>query len=361
MNYSLDKKPLRMTMLQNPMIPEDTLNVKTSCGDKSNSYKNDEVKKSGLLKKIIPLTIFLLFGVSSFAQDATSSTKSFSDDPINHPLLPLYLLSISLGIVILLVLVAALYMVKILNVLVSQAEKEKALKLGIAYKKEPSWWNTLTEKLNASVPVEREESIDLGHDYDGIRELDNHLPPWWKWLFIGTVVWGVIYLLVFHVVGSLPLSEEEYNNELITAEKSIQKLKASQPQEQIDENTIEFTNDVAMIAKGKEIFMSNSCGTCHRNDGGGNAIGPNLTDNYWIHGGNAKNIFVTIKSGVVEKGMPAWGKLMSPKDVRDVTFYVMSLKGSNPVDAKAPQGELFETVPPLRPEPADTTKTQALL
>jgi cytochrome c oxidase cbb3-type subunit 3 len=361
MNCYHEEKPQRMTMLLELNPREDRHNLKSGCQNKCDDCKKAEVEKKGEgSKKIISILTLLLFSISAFAQEP-GSAKSFSDDPFNHPLLPLYLLSISIGIVILLVLVAALYVVKILNVLVSQAEQERALKLGIKYKKQPSWWNTLTEKLNASVPVEREESIDLGHDYDGIRELDNHLPPWWKWLFIGTVVWGVIYLLVFHVVGSLPLSEEEYNNELITAEKSIQKLKASQPQEQIDENTIEFTNDVAMIAKGKEIFMSNSCGTCHRNDGGGNAIGPNLTDNYWIHGGNAKNIFVTIKSGVVEKGMPAWGKLMSPKDVRDLTFYVMSLKGSNPVDAKAPQGELFETAPPLRTEPADTTKTQALL
>ncbi|MBL7870479.1 MAG: c-type cytochrome [Cyclobacteriaceae bacterium] len=347
-----------MTMLQNSRL-ENTLIIKTSCEKKRDAYKTHEAQKEDLLKKIIPLIIFLFLGVSSFAQDTTGSAKSFSDDPFNHPLLPLYLLSIAIGIVIILVLIAALYTIKILNVFVAQAEKERALKLGIAYKKEPSWWDTLTEKLNASVPVEREESIDLGHNYDGIRELDNHLPPWWKWLFVGTVVWGVIYLLVYHVMGTLPLSDEEYKQEVATAEIAIQKLKAAQPQVLIDGNTIEFTNDAELIANGKKVYLSN-CSTCHRNDGGGNAIGPNLTDNYWIHGGNAKSIFNTIKSGVVEKGMPDWGKIMSPIDVRDVTFFVMSLKGSNPVDAKAPQGELFEPVP-KKPLPGDTTKTQAVL
>ncbi len=361
MNCCQDKKPLRMTMLQNPRIEEDKPIAKTVCEKQCDKCKNNEAKKDSLLKKFAAVTVFLLLGISSYAQEASISSKSFSDDPFNHPLLPLYALSIAIGIVVLLVLVVALYMVKILNVFVTQAEKERALKLGIVYKKEPSWWATLTDKLNASVPLENEKTIDLGHNYDGIRELDNHLPPWWKWLFIGTVIWGVIYLVMFHVVGTLPLSEEEYNNELIASEKAIQKLRASQPQEQIDENTIEFTNDVTLIANGKAVFMSNNCGTCHRNDGGGNSIGPNLTDNYWIHGGSAKNIFSTIKMGVVEKGMPAWGKLMSPKDVRDVTFFVMSLKGSNPIDSKAPQGELFESAPPSNPVPSDTTKTQALL
>lgn len=359
MNCCHDEKPLRMTILQNPRIIEGTFIAKPACEKKCDKCKNREASKGSYLKKIVFVTTLLFAGISTYAQEAT--VKSFSEDPFNHPLLPLYVLSVAIGIVIILVLIVALYLVKILNVFVSLAEKERALKLGLEYKKEPSWWDKLSEKLNASVPIENEKSIDLGHNYDGIRELDNHLPPWWKWLFIGTVIWGVIYLFVFHVVNTLPLSGEEYSNELITAEKAIQKLRASQPQEQIDENTLEFTNDAALIANGKAVFISNNCGTCHRNDGGGNSIGPNLTDNYWIHGGNIKNIFNTIKVGVVEKGMPAWGKLMSPKDVRDVTFFVMSLKGSNPIDAKAPQGELFESQPVSKPVAGDTTKSQALL
>lgn len=361
MNCCHEEKPQRMTMLQELKPLEGRPTLTSGCENKCDDCKNAEVEKKGeRSKKIVSILTLLLFSISAFAQEP-GTEKSFADDPFNNPLFPLYLLSIALGVVILLVIVAAFYVLRILNVFVSQAEKERALKLGIKYKKELSWWDKLNEKLNASVPVEREDSIDLGHDYDGIRELDNHLPPWWKWLFIGTIIWGVIYLLVFHVAGTLPLSEEEYTNELVTAEKAIQKLRASQPQEVIDENTLEFTNDAVLIAQGKEVFTSNNCQTCHRIDGGGNSIGPNLTDNYWIHGGATKNIFNIIKTGVVEKGMPAWGKLMSPKDVRNVTFYVMSLKGTNPPDAKAPQGELFESEPTEQPTPSDTLKTQALL
>ena len=97
------------------------------------------------------------------------------------------------------------------------------------------------------------------------------------------------------------------------------------------------------------------------NDGGGNAIGPNLTDDYLIHGGDIKQIFLTIKNGAIEKGMPAWGKSMSPEDVKDVTFYVMSLLGTNPADAKAPQGELYKPAPAEAPVEADSTKAQASL
>jgi len=259
-------------------------------------------------------------------------------------------------IVIITLLIVVLYLVKLLNMLVKQSEKERAVKLGKAYVPRQSWWDQLSQKLNASVPVAQEKDIDLGHNFDGIRELDNHLPPWWTWLFYITVAWSIVYVVVYHFSESLPLSTEEYQNEVALADQQIQKFKASQPKVEIDENTLQFTSDAAILEKGKKVFMDYNCGSCHKNDGGGNTIGPNLTDAYWLHGGSIKDIFVTIKNGVVEKGMPAWGKAMSPESVRDVSFFVMSLQGTNPADAKAPQGELFKETKPA----SDTTKIQAL-
>jgi cytochrome c oxidase cbb3-type subunit 3 len=212
--------------------------------------------------------------------------------------------------------------------------------------------------MNASVPLEREKDIELDHNYDGIRELDNHLPPWWKWLFYSTIGWAVIYIILFHVADALPLSQEEYRRELAQAEQQIKEFQASQPKAVIDENALEYKEDAAAIDKGKSIFMNNNCAGCHRNDGGGNTIGPNLTDEYWLHGGDVKNIFLTIKNGVVEKGMPAWGKSMSAQDVRDLTFFVMSLKGTNPPDAKAPQGGLIKQDVKAQP---DSLEAQAAL
>jgi cytochrome c oxidase cbb3-type subunit III len=215
----------------------------------------------------------------------------------------------------------------------------------------------LMQRINASVPLADEKSIELDHSYDGIKELDNHLPPWWKWLFYATVVWSVVYVVIYHVTDSAPLQAQEYEDELTLAEEAKQKFLASQPAAVIDENALVYTNDAAIIANGKKVFISSNCNSCHRADGGGNAIGPNLTDEYWLHGGSIKQIFATVKNGAVEKGMPAWGKVMKPSDVRDVAFYIMSLQGSNPKDAKAPQGQQEKPAAPT--VPSDTTKTIA--
>lgn len=308
------------------------------------------------MKKILILLPGFLISLAASAQE--TATPSFWADPVNHPLTPLYVVSAFVLIALLTVLIVAFYLVKILNVIIEQTEKERAQKLGKTYVKRESWWNKFFNQLNDSVPVSKEEEIDLGHNYDGIRELDNHLPPWWKWLFYGTIAWSVVYIFVYHISNSMPLSLEEYQQEVALAEAQIQKLRASQPQAEIDESTLIFSNDAAIIEKGQKVFMDYNCGSCHRNDGGGNTIGPNLTDAYWLHGGDIKNIFATIKNGVVEKGMPAWGKAMSPESVRDVSFFVMSLNGTNPPDAKSPQGELYQVEPE---NTSDTTNVQVML
>ena len=307
------------------------------------------------MRRIVLFILAMFFMTGAFAQG--SGQKSFWDDPTNHPMLPLYVLTTFVFVVIILVIVVAIYLIKILNMLTSQAEKRQAEKLGVVYQKKPTLWEKFVQRVNASVPVAEEKNIELDHNYDGIKELDNHLPPWWTWLFYGTIGWAAIYIIVFHFTNTLPLSVEEYQNEVALAEEQSRKLKESQPQAIIDESSLQFTSDATIIEKGKSVFMSNNCGSCHRNDGGGNTIGPNLTDKYWMHGGDVKNVFQTIKNGVVEKGMPAWGKSMSPEDVRNVTFFVMSLQGTTPMGAKAAQGELFETVT-VKP---DSSKVQASL
>jgi cytochrome c oxidase cbb3-type subunit III len=300
---------------------------------------------------------FFLKNVLGLVTEAAATPASFQDDPFNDPLLPLYVVTSFVFLVIVLVLLVSLYVIKVLNMFIAEAEKERALKLGIAYMPKPSWWDKLTQNLNRSVPVEQENEIELEHSYDGIKELDNHLPPWWKWLFYGTIGWAGIYIIVYHFVGNLPLQLQEYQDEVAVAEEQARVLKASRPQEAIDVSTLAFTGDQAIIEKGKSVFMGNNCGSCHRNDGGGNTIGPNLTDQYWLHGGDVKEIFTTVKDGVVEKGMPAWGKALSPQDVRDVTFFIMSLQGSNPANGKAPQGKLIKTASVK----SDSTNIQASL
>ncbi len=305
---------------------------------------------SGYTMKIAAVFLmFMVLGIQVMAQD---TAKTFLDDPVNHPMTPLYLVTTLMFLTLVLVVIVAVYMLRVLNLFVEQAEKERAQKLGVPYTPSVSWWTRMWDQLNAAVPINQEKDIDLGHEYDGIRELDNHLPPWWKGILYGSVVWAVIYMFIYHFSGSLPLSIAEYENQLAVAAEEVRVYNASQPITVIDENTLAFSNDAAILGNGKKVFISNNCQSCHRTDGGGNAIGPNLTDQYWIHGGATKNIFVTIKVGVVEKGMPAWGKVMSPTDVRDVAFYVMSLQGTNPPEAKKPQGNLYAPTE----APADSTK-----
>jgi len=306
------------------------------------------------MKKIFLSIAALLISISGFSQQAA---PSFWDDPIGHPLAPLYGLGALIFVLLVLVTTVAGVLLRSFNALVEQTLKEKAKALGIPYVPQPSPWERLMQKLNASVPVEQEKDIDLGHSYDGIRELDNHLPPWWKWLFYATIAWSAVYLVVYHISSNLPLSHDEYQDEIAAADIEKKRFLASQPQLAIDLDKLEYNADAEILARGEKIYTVN-CVPCHRNDGGGNTIGPNLTDVYWIHGGTVKNVFSTVNTGFVEKGMPAWGKTMSQGDVRDVTFFVLSLQGTNPANAKAPQGDPLEQ-PVI--QKADSVKSEASL
>jgi cytochrome c oxidase cbb3-type subunit 3 len=292
------------------------------------------------MKKIWFFIAAIFGSISLHAQEASAS-KTFYEDPVHHPMTLLFIITVLILIALVLVGLTTYYIIKTLNMLIEHAAIESAKKSGIEYVRQPSVLERITQKLNASIPIEKEQDIDMGHDFDGIRELDNHLPPWWKWLFYATIVFAGVYLVLHHGTNTLPLQTEEYQRELAQAEIEANVLKASQPGAQIDENTITYDADAAIISNGKAIYTNMNCASCHGQQGEGNSIGPNLTDTYWIHGGGIKNIFSTIKNGAVDKGMPAWGKSMKPQDVRDVSFYVMSLQGSNPPNAKAPQGELY--------------------
>jgi cytochrome c oxidase cbb3-type subunit 3 len=307
-------------------------NMKTNKLMRPDAHKADK-------KRVVVTTLLMLMATGAFAQETARS--SFWTDPFNSPMLPIVLILGLFVVIILLLVLVVVYVARVLNIMTRQAEMERAAKLGIEYKPSIGWWEQLWEKINASVPVENEKNIDTGHEYDGIRELDNHLPPWWKGLFYGTIIWSVGYLVVYHVTDNLPLSTDEYNQELAEAEQQARALRASRPAEVIDADALEYKADEAILLRGKAVFTSSNCQSCHRTDGGGNAIGPNLTDEFWIHGGSIKDIFSTVNTGFVEKGMPAWGKVMSQGDVRDVTFYVMSLGGTKPEGARAPQGEKY--------------------
>jgi cytochrome c oxidase cbb3-type subunit 3 len=306
------------------------------------------------------LSLFtLLLPLGAMAQDAAPS-KTFWDDPFNHPMAPFYALMVLVGVVTLLVFVVAVMLLQVLNTFVEKVAQEKAAALGIPYVPEPSWWTKLDRKLTNAVPMEKEATVMLDHNYDGIQELDNHLPPWWKWLFYGTIAWSVFYLIAYHITDTAPLQQQEYENEVAMADAQLKLIRGAQPVASIDEETLTYTKDATLIGNGLAIFKSN-CASCHKEKGEG-GIGPNLTDEYWLHGGSIKNVYTVIKNGVAEKGMISWSSILKPEEMRDVSFFIMSIRGSNPANPKAPQGVVWvDTEVKTESVKVDSVQAQASL
>jgi len=171
--------------------------------------------------------------------------------------------------------------------------------------------------------------------HDGIIELDNPTPPWFMYLFYVTILFGVIYLINYHVLQDGNIQETEYKNDMAQAEKErgiyLKKFAKS-----INENNVVRSKSSKDLKEGNEIYKTN-CVACHGNLGQG-GIGPNFTDNFWIHGGEIKDLFKTITHGIPEKGMIAWNKTLNPLQIQQVASYILSLQGTNPPGAKEPQG-----------------------
>lgn len=303
------------------------------------------------MKRLFLFLTILSVSLTGLAQ--APATLSVWDDPLTK----FYLVVSFIFAVSLLVLLTLVYLLKVITVLAENAAREKAEKSGAVYRPAPSPFKTLWDKINGFVPKEKEAALVMDHNYDGITELDNHLPPWWKWLFYATIIWAVVYFFAYHVFNSFPLSIGEYNSEVAYANEQTQKQKTTNPGPKIDEATVEATADATMLANGKSTFL-NTCSSCHRKDGGGD-IGPNLTDEYWKHGGSIKNIFKVVTDGVPGTNMVAWGGVMSPEAIRNVASYVLTLQGSNPVNPKKPEGDLYK--PESKPVKADTVKIQSSL
>lgn len=197
---------------------------------------------------------------------------------------------------------------------------------------------TMLDQLNGTVEIGKEESILLDHDYDGIKELDNNLPPWWKYGFYLTILTAVVYLVNYHVIRTSPLQKQEYANSIKKAEAEIAEYMKGAAGN-VDENTVKLLQDAADLASGRDLFIS-SCGACHGRSGEG-GVGPNLTDDYWLHGGSVKSIFKTIKYGWPDKGMKSWKEDLSPVQIAQITGFIRSIRGTTPANAKDRQGELY--------------------
>ena len=202
-----------------------------------------------------------------------------------------------------------------------------------------STWANLDKKFfTKAAPIEKEADIMLDHDYDGIKELDNALPPWWKYGFYITIFVAIFYILKFEVWHTGMNPTEEYNTEMAQAKLETDQYLASM-KENVDENSVVML-DAAGIQTGKTLFTK-TCVACHTQNGGG-GVGPNLTDNYTIHGAKIQDIFKTIKYGYPDKGMQSWQSNFSPVEMQQLSSYIKSLSNTNVPNGKAPQGDLIQ-------------------
>jgi cytochrome c oxidase cbb3-type subunit 3 len=178
----------------------------------------------------------------------------------------------------------------------------------------------------------------LEHSYDGIQEFDNPMPRWWVYLFWATIIFSILYFFNVPGFGVGKGRIADYDRDIAAAASADAKRKAAQPAGASGEQLAAMTKDASVVALGKQVFGQN-CAACHRADAGGQ-IGPNLADDYWLHGGALEQIHKTVVDGVLEKGMPPWGKVLKPNQVDAVVAYVYTVRGTNPPNPKAPQGDL---------------------
>ncbi|WP_432713393.1 cbb3-type cytochrome c oxidase N-terminal domain-containing protein [Pedobacter sp.] len=259
------------------------------------------------------------------------------------------LLVIAMGITAIMILGVSILLLKVIRFYVKEsinptpfataAEKEK-IRLAAAQAKalkkaEPS----IISRLMGLKPLSEEKDLVMEHEFDGIAELDNPTPGWFMVLFYGSIIFAVVYMFNYEVLGWGPHQEQEYETELLdaVAAKEAFLAKPGNAKNAVNENNIVQSNDAAVISSGAGLFV-NRCTPCHGEQGQG-IVGPNLTDEFWLHGGGVADVFKTIKYGVPEKGMIAWEKSLSATQIADLTNYILSLQGTNPPGAKAPEGD----------------------
>lgn len=281
--------------------------------------------KSGMLNKVkdgaksaSAILLLLLPGMAN-AQSGGGWTSSFSDTEV-------YML-IALDSLLLIIF---LYLRQVLKNLTSgfapQPEAVEDVKPSAA----------ISQVLTKVVPIDQEASILMDHDYDGIQELDNSLPPWWLWGFYISIAFGVVYLFHYHVfqTGDLAVAvlKQDQEQAIIDRQIYLESLAMS-----VDESSVTLLTDAGDLASGAKIFKD-KCVTCHGPDGQG-LVGPNFTDDYWLYGDDVKSIFKTVKYGA-KRGMKAWSEL-NPQEMAQVSSFIVSLRGTDPPNQKDPEGDYY--------------------
>jgi len=278
----------------------------------------------------VPVVFFIIFGAVEFFIDS-GAQPAF----IKHPAVILFLLLILLILIAIEIIVSALENIMLHKLddeakAIFLAEKEKSFKF--------TWLKETYQNLLGQTPIEDEAEIILDHNYDGIKELDNNLPPWWIYGFYASIVFAAVYLLRYHVFSG-PSQIDELETELADARIAIEAYKKT-AKNLVDINTVTELTEAADLSAGKTIFETN-CVACHMADGGG-GIGPNLTDPNWILSGDIKSVFKTVSEGGRSgKGMIAWKQQLKPLEMAQVSSYVLTFEGTTPANPKAPEGDVW--------------------
>ena len=303
----------------------------------------------------------LFFNTTVHAQAVTDSTTVANSGQYFKTVDPLfyqpsfYYLAIFILILLIAIFVMARTLLVIARGMAPQKEQQVKSETVKPVQTESFWSRFDRNVLTQAVPVEKEEDIMLHHDYDGIRELDNNLPPWWKWGFYFTIAWGLIYLVHFHVLKTGESQDQEYIASVLAADEE-QKIRNEKMADMVTTENVKQLTDATALSEGKDIFNKN-CTACHgQNLEGG--VGPNLTDPNWIHGGGIKNVFKTITNGVPLKGMISWKSQISPKNIQSVASYILSLQNTKPANAKAAEGDVWIDV--STPAPSDSNAVTAV-
>lgn len=278
----------------------------------------------------VPVVFFIIFGIIEYLIDS-GEKPAFME----YPVVMLFLVLVLIILIAIEVIVGALenVMLKSLDAEAKArflAEKEKRFEF--------TWWKNIYKKLTKAKPIESEDEIIIDHNYDGIKELDNDLPPWWVYAFYITIIFAIVYLVRYEILDG-PSQIEEYETELAEAKTAIEEYRKT-AKDLIDVNTVTLLTETSDLSAGKTVFELN-CIACHMADGGG-GIGPNLTDEHWILGGGIKNVFKTVSDGGRDgKGMIAWKQILKPSEIVQVSSYLLTLQGTTPANPKAAEGEII--------------------
>ena len=294
--------------------------------------------------KNLKFNILLLAGL--LASAVTSAQTTAAAAPAADTFLPI--MTLVLGAIVGAIFISAVWMMVRTNALLYKKVMESEYQArGLVMPgsetaqaaPQEDWWEKFLQKYwENPVPIEREKEIMGHHEFDGIRELDNNLPPWWINMFYATIVFSGIYMYYYDWGGSDWSSTNQYNTEMEVAAKEKSRILAASNENVTEENVTRLTES-GPIGEG-ELIYKNVCVACHGPNGEG-GVGPNMTDEYWLHGGGIKNVFKTIKYGVPEKGMIAWAAQLKPSDMQKVASYILTMQGTKPANPKEPQGTIW--------------------